>query len=622
MSDDSQTSQGPQFHILKQGQEIGPLTEDEVRAGLESGRFSMKDMVREEAGRTWARLRTVVEPPPAPAPEPKADWPALARGAWARLCADFTEQPLRLGFVAIGSGLVLLLLTRWPFVFWLPAFGLAALLGTLQVMKGRHLRGAPLLIIPVVISLYAIMRSGEETQTSSPEIAEAPAVIPEKKSSPVPAIAAVPESAMVAKVEDQPDQPPQTPAPVALVAEAAKAMPPVVTASVVPPNPTPAPSAATPAAVAAPVVPALAKDAAPVAPAPPAPAGAFTRIANWFASLFDPVPPPTPRPARRVAAAPTPKAEFINKHRNAFVILKSSDRSGSGFVCRVGDTPWVFTNAHVVAGAQGWNLHRLDGALLTPGISQSAGARDVVRMSLRTEQPAALEAVTDFDREVTIGDEIEVIGNSGGGGVISTMAGEVVGIGPDRLEISAPFIAGNSGSPILHSKTGRVIGIATYLTVRSERFVGTSGDDETTTVRRFGFRIDNVPQWEAVTWPAFQAEAERMRRIEMLTADIYNYFRGRTLGGLQTEVLRRAAAEWMSALQKSRSSPADRAAANTRFLAELRGMVRTDVVAADAQLRYGYFREQLRLERQIRDRLYEEFDKDIKLRTSTAGRLQ
>ena len=73
---------------------------------------------------------------------------------------------------------------------------------------------------------------------------------------------------------------------------------------------------------------------------------------------------------------------------------------------------------------------------------------------------------------VKIGDAIVVLGNSGGGGVVTKLEGKLVGIGPDRIEVSAEFIPGNSGSPIIHVPTGKVIGIATYLTRRYEEFAG------------------------------------------------------------------------------------------------------------------------------------------------------
>jgi hypothetical protein len=49
-------------------------------------------------------------------------------------------------------------------------------------------------------------------------------------------------------------------------------------------------------------------------------------------------------------------------------------------------------------------------------------------------------------------------------------------------------------------------------------------------------------------------------------------------------------------------------------------MVRTDVAAAETQLRYSYFREQLQKEREVRDRMYKSFDGEMKRMVSPSLR--
>lgn len=43
-----------------------------------------------------------------------------------------------------------------------------------------------------------------------------------------------------------------------------------------------------------------------------------------------------------------------------------------------------------------------------------------------------VEAMTDFEANVHIGDEVMVLGNSGGGGVVTRLRGKIQGIGPRR----------------------------------------------------------------------------------------------------------------------------------------------------------------------------------------------
>ena len=44
--------------------------------------------------------------------------------------------------------------------------------------------------------------------------------------------------------------------------------------------------------------------------------------------------------------------------------------------------------------------------------------------------------------------------------VVTVSEGKVIGIGSELLEVDAPFVSGNSGSPVLNHY-GQVIGIAT-----------------------------------------------------------------------------------------------------------------------------------------------------------------
>ena len=75
-----------------------------------------------------------------------------------------------------------------------------------------------------------------------------------------------------------------------------------------------------------------------------------------------------------------------------------------------------------------------------------------------------------------------------------------------------------------------------------------------------------------------------------------------------TETLRRPAIEWFNVVRAKGRSEADRLRTTQSFLSTLRSMVRNDVAAVEGRVRYAYFRDELRKEREIRDRLYLAFD--------------
>ena len=232
-------------------------------------------------------------------------------------------------------------------------------------------------------------------------------------------------------------------------------------------------------------------------------------------------------------------------------------------------------------------------------------------MVLGPAPPEALEIMTALEATAKIDDPVVVLGNSGGGGVITSLAGKIIGIGPDRIEVSAEFIPGNSGSPIIHVPTGKVIGIATYLTRRYEAFASGDAKAGAVVVRRFGYRLDSVKQWQPLNWAAFQGEARSIEQIAALTGDVFDFLdalRKDQTPRFATSALRQPAEMWLAAIRRTRQSEADRKEATRRFLTTLRSLVQSDVVSAQTRLRYAYFQNELRQEREVRDRLFKAFD--------------
>ena len=56
---------------------------------------------------------------------------------------------------------------------------------------------------------------------------------------------------------------------------------------------------------------------------------------------------------------------------------------------------------------------------------------------------------------------------------------------------------GNSGGPIIHLRSGKVIGVATYATC-SDKLSGEKA------ARRFGYRLDTVALWQHIDYKQFQ----------------------------------------------------------------------------------------------------------------------
>ena len=227
-----------------------------------------------------------------------------------------------------------------------------------------------------------------------------------------------------------------------------------------------------------------------------------------------------------------------------------------------------------------------------------------------------MEIMQGVDEKVTIDDEIVVLGNSEGAGVINTIKGRVVGVGPQLVEVDAPFQPGNSGSPIIHLKTGKVIGVATYLTIKKYD-AATKEVLKAPVIRRFGYRLDSVKTWQPVNWQAFYAQAAEMQAIETLTGDLGNFLvdlakDSRVTAGAHTNPAIKSRIDQWQNDRKRRQSPKDAAQVNQNFISFLKIACRSDVTAAQQRLTYDYFQRQLASEQQQRGEIADIFDKIIK----------
>jgi hypothetical protein len=187
----------------------------------------------------------------------------------------------------------------------------------------------------------------------------------------------------------------------------------------------------------------------------------------------------------------------------------------------------------------------------------------------------------------------------------------LLGIGPDRIEVSAEFVPGNSGSPIIHVKSGKVIGIATYLITRQ---FAELADRRESRVRRFGYRLDSVKQWQPVAWANYQAERAEVDRIESMTKDLMRLIgtlRGNarvSASDFSNSAVSRPLRDFIQGTEKQKLSAADRDRVTQNFLAAIRSTTMSDITLARQRLRYDFFRHSVDEQAEIREQMFKLFD--------------
>ena len=321
-----------------------------------------------------------------------------------------------------------------------------------------------------------------------------------------------------------------------------------------------------------------------------------------------------PRPLH-AATTDEQVAELVKTYSGSLVFVEDKGGAGSGFACMFGTQKFVFTNQHVVAGHPGVKLTLLDQSLIKVGQAAGAVGHDILSLALLSDTKT-MDMMIEVEKNAAIGDEVVVLGNPEGARVIKPLVGKLVGIGPNLIEVTAEFVPGNSGSPIIHLKSGKVIGIATYLTTRDPDGLGGRAAPK---VRRFGYRLDSAKQWQPIVWPAYNEEYATIERIKERTHDLSALVRemART-GGVNAArhnnpAIRKPLDRFDEALNGKGKVKTDRALAVKEFMTALRTVSQSDIEQANVRLRYDFFRKELDEERQVRGEFTKIFDEMLKV---------
>lgn len=199
------------------------------------------------------------------------------------------------------------------------------------------------------------------------------------------------------------------------------------------------------------------------------------------------------------------------KQLSAVVTISGKSGSGTGFFCKIKGRDFVVTNQHVIAGnPQGTFKTQAGEKVVMRKIYATKSADIALLEAVNTPKSVTpLELLDRPETEATKNDLVVIPGNSKGGGVITETPGKLVAIGPHKIEVDNPVYPGNSGSPMIHMKTGKVIGVLT-----SAELISLSAFDKASflnkqsaiksEIRYFGHRVDTVKQWKMIKWSYFQ----------------------------------------------------------------------------------------------------------------------
>lgn len=214
--------------------------------------------------------------------------------------------------------------------------------------------------------------------------------------------------------------------------------------------------------------------------------------------------------------------ELPVEKKRAVVIIEGDSGRGTGFVAKINDILFVVTNIHVIKDNKNLKFMTMDGDTISTSDVYAAKDYDIAILRL-TEQHRVnfFDISSDVFSDVSVGTEVLIPGNSLGDGTILQTRGAVVAVGPKLLEHDAPTFAGNSGSPIIKMDDWKVIGVDTLSTKRdllqwfNQHSKEQKGSQVKADVRLFGYRIDNIKEWEKISFNRLHQQHENISHIKI-----------------------------------------------------------------------------------------------------------
>lgn len=195
----------------------------------------------------------------------------------------------------------------------------------------------------------------------------------------------------------------------------------------------------------------------------------------------------------------------FEKVKDSIVVITGDKGSGTGFIVEMDGYKWLMTNEHVVHGQGKISAKTLSGKkiVLTDTIDMASN-RDLVRYKIDGE----FRALKWRNDSPSMGEDVWVFGNSDGGGVVTSIGGVILGVGADRIEVSAKFVSGNSGSPVVDNN-GDVVGVATLAAIKRDFDDWVKEGTRFNSVRRYAITLGGIA-WEPLGYQQYLDDCATM----------------------------------------------------------------------------------------------------------------
>ena len=317
-------------------------------------------------------------------------------------------------------------------------------------------------------------------------------------------------------------------------------------------------------------------------------------------------------------------AELTPAQLASVVVIKGESGSGTGFISTIKGKNFVITNQHVIDGQSRIAIANANGVSFKGTSFIAATDLDIVLIDIGVLPEGVVPLILSSDPTKTAkkGDKTLIPGNSKGDGVITVTPGKVMAFGPKKIEVNNPVYAGNSGSPIIHEKSGEVIGILTEAElVELDPFAAASFRNKDSqiksSIRYFGHRLDQAKRWEKLDWEKFSKFSADVQKGRAELLAVFRFMvDSNSSNWKEFEDLHSARNKAFTIIKANSYSQTEKQAARIKFVSELEWICKSPVDRLRSQKIYYIHRSKLENIRFISERLLTGVSilhKDVKL---------
>ena len=281
------------------------------------------------------------------------------------------------------------------------------------------------------------------------------------------------------------------------------------------------------------------------------------------------------------------------------VLIEGEGRPGIAFLTTLDRRRVLIANPRAVLAHKTPQFTLLDHSMASVAEARVAVGADLLLLSLSgTSAHSPREAMTAVDKQAAAGDEIVVLSVSTALRTPKAVPGTILGITPNLVELEAPITRADEGSPVIHRKTGAIIGLATSITEIIQPAPGSS-DRPLKKQRHYAMRLDAVKKWQVVSWPQLYAEGALLEKARLLTRDLENArFQMEHEGVLHADSFRTPEVQspvqdFVTLTSRGRISSFDMTMAKKEVLAVIRKACTQDIQPLRQKLSYDYFQRAL-----------------------------